>query len=486
MTGSPTRRRPVTVVVPVYDDLDGLERCIEALRNTIDRSLDRVLLCNDVGPNADAIERRLLELTADNPAFEYARNDRNLGFVGNCNRAALELDTSGNDVLFLNSDTVPTPGFLQEMAEVLAEDDSIGVVCARSDNATIASMPYAKRNPRSATTPTRSVQLHRAVRDLLPRTTVAPVAMGFCFLIRRECIDRFGLFDEIYAPGYGEENDFCLRINEHGYQSVFANRAIVLHTGSTSFSGDRGPSLRLEHERILLQRYPFYSSAVALFLGRYRDAVDAFADAFLPDDGTIRVALHLPDPLDSGIIGRVQQLLTLASDDLVITLVTSKAQLRSVRQAFPGTDVLGGGRVRQIFDIAVALGPLTSFGQLAALNANAPRWLLVDSTAHHDRWSDAVRHHRSTAIDRIVRRFDDRSLVWSNAVALVTAIRESVAAPIDAVRLRARWTAVADIAEATGFLSHPTSVSLRRLTALSLGARNPRLVRQVRRLTGRG
>ncbi|ROP65767.1 GT2 family glycosyltransferase [Curtobacterium sp. ZW137] len=479
-------RRPVTIVVPVYDDLPGLERCVEALLETVDFSVDRVLLANDVGPNVDAIERRLLELVADHPGFEYTRNERNLGFVGNCNRAVLELDRTGNDVLLLNSDTVPLPGFLDEMTAVLAEDDSIGVVCARSDNATIASFPYARRNPRANLAPRRTRELHGRVKYLLPRFSLAPVAMGFCFLIRRETIDRFGLFDEVFSPGYGEENDFCLRINEHGYTAALANHALVLHTGSTSFSGDRGPTLRLEHERILLERYPFYGGAIALFLSRYRDAVDVFADAFLPDDDAVRVALHLPAEVDGAVVTRVRSVLAAAPEHMVITLIVARSQLRAARQAFPGALIAVGGRPRQIFDVAVALGALTTFGQLSMLNANAPRWVLVDPIPQDVRWSQAVTHHRANAIDRILRRFENETLPWQDGKSLVEAIETAARTEIDPTALRARWHAVTDIAEATGLLVHRAQVSMRRLAALTFGARNPRIVARIRSITGRG
>ncbi|PYY59530.1 hypothetical protein DEJ17_07245 [Curtobacterium sp. MCSS17_011] len=479
-------RRPVTIVVPVYDDLPGLERCIEALLETVDFSVDRVLLANDVGPRVDTIEARVLELVGDHEGFEYTRNSRNLGFVGNCNRAVLELDNTGNDVLLLNSDTVPMPGFLDEMTAVLASDDSIGVVCARSDNATIASFPYARRNPRASLAPRRTRELHGRTKYLLPRHTVAPVAMGFCFLIRREMVERFGLFDDVFSPGYGEENDFCLRINEHGFTSVLANRALVLHTGSTSFSGDRGPSLRLEHERILLERYPFYGGAIALFLARYRDAVDVFADAFLPDDDVVRVALHLPADLTDEVVARVRGTLAAAPDDVVVTVIVAKSQIRDAREAFPGAAIAVGGRPRQIFDVAVALGALTTFAQLSALNANAPRWILVDPVSHDVRWSYAVANHRASAIDRILRRFENQSTTWRDGEDLVRLVRTAAANEIDPVSLRARWHAVSDIAEATGLLVHRATVSIRRLAALTFGARNPRIVARLRAFAGRG
>lgn len=267
---------------------------------------------------------------------------------------------------------------------------------------------------------------------------------------------------------------------------MLANRALVLHTGSTSFSGDRGPSLRLEHERILLERYPFYGGAIALFLARYRDAVDVFADAFLPDDDVVRVALHLPADLTDEVIARTRSTLAAAPDDVVVTIIVAKSQIRDAREAFPGAAIAVGGRPRQIFDVAVALGALTTFAQLSALNANAPRWILVDPVSQDVRWSHAVANHRASAIDRILRRFENQSTSWRDGDDLVRLVRTAAANEIDPASLRARWHAVSDIAEATGLLVHRATVSVRRLAALTFGARNPRIVARLRAIAGRG
>ena len=41
----------------------------------------------------------------------YSRNDQNLGFIGSCNRAAAV--ARGEFLVFLNNDTVVTPGWLE-------------------------------------------------------------------------------------------------------------------------------------------------------------------------------------------------------------------------------------------------------------------------------------------------------------------------------------------------------------------------------------
>ncbi|GAA4265376.1 glycosyltransferase family 2 protein [Frondihabitans peucedani] len=285
--------RRVTVVVPVYGDLESLLNCLDALLSHLDLGRHRILLVNDCGPDADAIEKALLNRIDGVAGVTYARNSENLGFVGTCNRAATELDTSDNDILLLNSDTVPTPGFVDEMLEVLYASDDIGVVTARSNNATIASLPF-RLSQGGDRTFERTTEVFEAVSGRLPRWYATPVAMGFCFLTRRTLIRRFGLFDDAFAPGYGEENDYCLRIGAQGFVSTMANRALVFHAGSKSFVGARRNTLRTAHQRELERRYPFYGEAVQSFLRHDVAPADRFADLLVPRAGALpRVALDL-------------------------------------------------------------------------------------------------------------------------------------------------------------------------------------------------
>ncbi|WP_144714561.1 glycosyltransferase family 2 protein [Curtobacterium pusillum] len=296
--------RPTLVVVPVYGDLESLLRCVDGLVEHLDTGRHRVLLVNDCGPDADAIERALLERIGDRPGFRYERNDHNLGFVGTCNRAVLELDTGADAeaVLLLNSDAVPTAGFLDAMLAVLDEERT-GVVTARSDNATIASIPYRLTNRGAARTETRTRAVWSEVAPLLPVSQVLPVAMGFCFLTRRELIAEHGLFDDAFAPGYGEENDYCLRIAADGWLAKIANRALVLHTGGKSFSGNRN-ALRAAHQRELERRYPFLPEAVAAYQRHGATATERFADALVPAGAVARLAVDLRHVEDADATAR--------------------------------------------------------------------------------------------------------------------------------------------------------------------------------------
>lgn len=267
--------KKVTIVIPVYKDWSTLKLCISSLKSCVsDRN--KVLLINDMGPDWENIENNILSEIESYENFEYFRNDKNLGFVKTCNRAVFELDHSENDILLLNSDTEVTPGFLEEMQSVLYAAEKHGVVCPRSNNATLLTIPVKNELNRNITA-SESYSVYLQIKDSLPKQQVMPTGVGFAFLIKRELIKQYGLFDEIYSPGYNEENDFCMRINQYGFNVLMANRAYVFHHESRSF-GEKKHKLDEEHARILSKRYPYYWNRVDLYFSAQMSVVDYYAD----------------------------------------------------------------------------------------------------------------------------------------------------------------------------------------------------------------
>jgi hypothetical protein len=304
--------------------------------------------------------------------------------------------------------------------------------------------------------------------------------MGFCFLTRRELVDEYGLFDEAFAPGYGEENDYCLRINQHGFLSIVANRALVFHTGSTSFSGDRGPRLRFGHERLLLERYPFYVGSLALYYQRSRDPVDTFADAFAPDESTIRIAIDL-EGAGGAALARVEEFVHELGDDVVVTIIAPRRLIAQVKALVPSALVTDRRRVDMMFDVALALGPMHDLARLVRLNDYAPRWILVDEAPSRDqRWSRRIERQRVESVERIALTYADRVIRDDDPDAAAAAALETARQPIDVVSLRGRWTHLVDAGLAAGLLSYPRRATVSRRLALWVGSRSPRFSRFLR------
>lgn len=254
----------VTIVVPVYGDWPSLKDCIESLKQFVD-PVHQILLINDCGPEVDVLEKKIKNSIEGQKNFIYFRNKKNLGFVGTCNKAVMELDKTNNDILLLNSDTKVTAGFLEEMVGVLNSSSKHGAVSPRSNNATLATIPLSSAAQKGID-PEQSYLIYQKIKLKLPRFYIAPVTHGFCILVKRKLIKEFGLFDEIFGKGYGEEVDFCQRIKKHGYLSIIANHSFVFHLEARSFTLETKAKLLEKNNQIIWRRYPEYRQSVSDYM----------------------------------------------------------------------------------------------------------------------------------------------------------------------------------------------------------------------------
>jgi GT2 family glycosyltransferase len=261
------KKKAVSIIVPVYGDWNSLSVCISSLKDCVDTTVHKILLVNDCGPEADALENNILEQISNDPGFSYYRNPNNLGFVGTCNRAVYELDKTSNDILLLNSDTKVTPGFLDTMLAVLYENKNIATVSPRSNNATIATIPISAIR-QGGVRPRTSHRIFQKIKNELPRYNIAPTAHGFCMLIKRSLINEHGLFDTVFGMGYGEEVDLCQRYQKQGFHSAISNHSYVFHLGAKSFTKDRKNILTKMNSQIINKRYPSYNEDVKSYINQ--------------------------------------------------------------------------------------------------------------------------------------------------------------------------------------------------------------------------
>ncbi len=259
-------KQSVLLIIPFYRGLDLAEnqhRHLVALADELHRTNTAVAIVNDY-PGDKELARELQDtvndLVAGGVSATYLANEANLGFVGSANRG-LELALSAHqDAVLLNSDCYPAPGCIETMIRIAREEETTGFVIPRSNRATLATVPFWGNG----------VDLDRETvryyfdfaQRYLPEQQTVPTAPGSCLLIRWSVLATVGVFDEIYAPGYNEENDLVMRANRVGFRAIMANRAFAWHDESVSF-GDTKATLEAEHATILRDRYPEYQRAIA-------------------------------------------------------------------------------------------------------------------------------------------------------------------------------------------------------------------------------
>jgi GT2 family glycosyltransferase len=248
------------VVVPVYNAADDLARCLDALRATVAGDTE-VVVIDDASPDR-AVQGLLASLERSCPSsWRFLANETNRGFVATANRGLLMI---GGDVVLLNSDTIPTPGWLQGLERCLASDEAIATATPWTNNGEIASIPrFCQANPM----PDDPARVALAIaRSGPPRYPELPTAVGFCMAISRRAIDHVGVFDEaLFGKGYGEENDFSMRVAGAGMRNVLCDDVYVAHVGGRSF-GPLGLEPGEESMQRLLSRHPGYLEIVQAFI----------------------------------------------------------------------------------------------------------------------------------------------------------------------------------------------------------------------------
>lgn len=234
------------IIIPIYNGFEALQKCLESVFSHTSNH-HRVILLNDA--STDKRVKPFLDGFSERTNVAVVHRQQNMGYLRNVNKT---LKQFSRDVVLLNSDTVVTNGWLEELT-LIASSSGVGIVCPLSDNATILSVDNNLLQ--------NTERLGRFHGQWYP----IPTAVGSCMLMKKEILSQFGCFDEYYHPGYGEECDYSMRIREKGYSVACAPAAFVYHVGSQSFS-ENSERLKEQHQKLLDLRWPGYDKEIQGFI----------------------------------------------------------------------------------------------------------------------------------------------------------------------------------------------------------------------------
>lgn len=250
------------IIVCVHNAPEDVRACIEALVDSTESPFSLIIV--DDG-SADET-RRLVDRIGPAAGARVIRNAEARGYTFAANQGLRASEAPF--VVLLNSDTIVTKGWLSRLHDCFASDDTIGLVGPLSNSATWQSVPeiisngrWANNHGQADVPADETAELVRSASGrVYPRATFLN---GFCLMIRREVIADIGIFDEeAFGRGYGEENDYCLRAREQGWELAIADDCYVFHQGSRSYTPERkaeltplaGQSLARKHGQDVIRR----------------------------------------------------------------------------------------------------------------------------------------------------------------------------------------------------------------------------------------
>lgn len=236
----------VDIVVPVFNALDDVSKCLESLLANTDDLAVRVIVVND-GSDEKTTEW-LRGYCRNKKIIELVEHGDNRGYTKAVNTGLRK--STADYVVTQNSDTIVSTGWLKGMLRCFDSSSKIGVVGPLSNAASWQNVPNlrdAKGNfavndiPAGYSIDEMAKLVFAVSKRIYPRM---PFVNGFCFMIKRELINQIGYMDEeIFPIGYGEENDFCIRAVDAGFELAIADDVYVFHAKSKSFGHDRRKGL---------------------------------------------------------------------------------------------------------------------------------------------------------------------------------------------------------------------------------------------------
>jgi GT2 family glycosyltransferase len=244
----------IDIVVPIYNAFDELNRCLISLEKN-QQGINQILLINDA--STDLRISPLINDFALRNHWDVIESNINRGFVKTAN---IGLKESFENTILLNSDTIVTKNWIFAFQNALRSSNIIGTITPWSNNAEICSIPkflYNNKVPKNCDLVSTTLY-----NDWSPEYPELPTAVGFCMLVSQLAKSQVGYFNETqFGHGYGEENDYSLRVKEKGLKNILCDNAYVAHSGNKSFV-DLGLKPNQKTMNKLLELHPEYLNQI--------------------------------------------------------------------------------------------------------------------------------------------------------------------------------------------------------------------------------
>lgn len=223
-----------SIIVLSYNTQKYLQLCLESIRSFTETGTYEIIVVENGSRDGSA---KWLKTQKDIIAIY---NEENQGFPKGCNQG-LEIAT-GDDLLLLNSDTIVTQNWLQNLRQALYSSPQIGAVgCVTNfcSNRQQIAVPY-KNIDELQTFAAAYNQVNSAAWEQ------RAFLVGFCYLFKREVYEKIGFLDEQFSPGNYEDDDYSLRILQAGYDLLLCRDTFIHHFGHASFIPEKDPQAARE------------------------------------------------------------------------------------------------------------------------------------------------------------------------------------------------------------------------------------------------
>lgn len=288
----------VSIIIPVYNQWKFTYRCLFSILKHTNNIKYEIIIADDVSSD------ETLNISDIVKNIKVVRNEKNLGFLLNCNNAAEH--AKGKYILFLNNDTQVQQDWLSSLIELIESDEKTGMVGSKlvypdgrlQEAGGIIWNDASGWNYGKLDEPTKPEYSYVKEVDYIS---------GASIMIKKDLWREIGGFDERYVPAYFEDADLAFEVRKHGYKVIYQPKSIVVHFEGVSHGTDTGNGIKayqvknkekfFEKWKIELEKSHF-SNGKDVFLARDRSKdkkhiliIDHYVPHFDQDAGS-RATLH--------------------------------------------------------------------------------------------------------------------------------------------------------------------------------------------------
>lgn len=225
--------RGTSIIIQTYNSLYNNIICLESIRDYTSSEPYEIIVIDN---NSTDGTREWLKQQWD---IKCIPNDENKGFSKGYN-LGIEHTDKANDILLLDNNVKVTPRWLDNLKVCLYSDNTIGAVSSITNKST---------NYQGITPQYKDIDdmISFAFRNNISKPEKweeRSSLQGFCMLIKRDVINKIGVFDEGFTLQDFGCDDFCMRIINEGYKLMLCNDSFVHNLESEPHKKDYKGSLK--------------------------------------------------------------------------------------------------------------------------------------------------------------------------------------------------------------------------------------------------
>jgi len=239
----------VSIIIPVYNQFEYTYNCIKSIvENTTDISYE-IIIADDVSSD------KTLDINDIVKNIIVIRNEKNLGFLLNCNNASKK--ARGKYLYFLNNDTNIQKNTIVKLIETFNNFGKVGLVGSKLvyPDGKLQEAGGIFWNDASAWN-----YGNRAEAEMPEYNYVKEVdyVSGASMMIPKNIWEEIDGFDERYVPAYCEDSDLAFEVRRKGYKVMYQPKSVVVHFEGISNGTDTNTGIKayqLENQKKLFDKW---------------------------------------------------------------------------------------------------------------------------------------------------------------------------------------------------------------------------------------